>query len=169
MNRRTEQIIREKVRVHEQQVDIGVDTDALWGRLVASHPQPAKRVLKLNYRIAITAALLVAGATGVLMSLSNGDSSKMAVGNDIVTQSIPDNGMRDQEAVANKTDVGETSLESETRATPKRRKLATARYVDNVTEYLRNMDIPAMMGIDAGKEDMVNPDAERADTKWICY
>lgn len=156
MNSIDEQTIREKIKAHEQQVDVDVDTDALWGRLVASSSPPAKNVVGLKYKIAVAAALLVAGIAFTTLQLFKEDGSKVVVTNEVVAQNQSDNYIAAQTVDAGQQRVADDRLQSDKQAIPKHRKSAKEAYFDNVTEYLKSMDIPAMMGMYAGKEDFMN-------------
>lgn len=168
MNSRDEQTIREKVRAHEQRVDIDVDTDALWGRLAISSLKP-KQGLKRRYRVTLAAALLAAGATWMVSHTYRNERSKVLVSNEAVKQSPANTDVAGRKTDEGKPRVEEARFQKEKPVTQKYRKPAKVEYVDNVTEYLKCMDIPVMMGMYAGKEDIVNTDAGHFDTKWICY
>lgn len=168
MNRREEQTMRDRIRAHEQRVDINVDTDALWGRLAAESLQP-KIGLKRGYRVAVAAALLAAGATWMVSHMSNVERSKVLVGKEALKQSPANTDEARRKTDEGKPRVEEVRFQKEKPAAQKHRGSATTEYVDNVTEYLKGMDIPVMMGMYAGREDIRSADAEHADTKWICY
>lgn len=169
MNRREEQTMRDRIRAHEQRVDINVDTDALWGRLAAKSLQPSEAP-KRSYRVAAVAAvLLVTGAILAILNVSKVDGRKVVVSNEPASQGHSNIGITAQTTDEAEPRVEEASFREVKHVAQKHRGSATAEYVDNVTEYLKGMDIPVMMGMYAGREDIRSADAEHADTKWICY
>ena len=161
MNSRTGQIIRNKVTEYEESADVPVDADALWERLSGRPLQPDVKRSRVNNTLAAAVALLVMCTAIVFFLIGKEEPVKELVRAEPVTESpkpVATAAGSETSGAAEKVPVVVARMGKEAAAAKPRHK--TTACIDPVTEYLKNMDIPSMAGLYAGKEDMLNPEDE---------
>ncbi|MBX2904863.1 MAG: hypothetical protein KF744_02415 [Taibaiella sp.] len=171
MDSRMEQTIKNKVSEYEQQVGAPVNADALWGRL-EERAQPVRKTKKRHYAVASALALLIVGSAITVAMMQRhkpeGQIAQHVSALEVAHSLQADVAEMVSEPVAIRS-VAETRTHSDIASKPKGANTCNALVVDEVTQYLQQMEIPSIAGLSAGKDDMSQGDDQYSGDEWICY